>query len=93
VANVGRALARLQEVGFTVVGLDERAPRTIYEEPCPPGRIALVVGSEGAGMSRLTRDRCDLLVSLPLHGRVGSLNASAALAAVLFAWVVPCNER
>jgi 23S rRNA (guanosine2251-2'-O)-methyltransferase len=91
VANVARALGRLQDAAFTVVGLDGDAPRTIYDEPCPEGRIALVVGSEGEGMSRLVRERCDVLVSLPLRGRVGSLNASASLAAALYGYVLPAR--
>jgi 23S rRNA (guanosine2251-2'-O)-methyltransferase len=89
VANIGRALARLQEAGFFVVGLDEEAPHSIFEEPSPEGRVAMVIGSEGEGMSRLVRERCDLLVALPLSGRVGSLNASAALAAALYGFVLP----
>ena len=89
VANIGRALARLQDVGFTVVGLDDAAPGTIFDERCPEGRIAIVIGSEGEGMSRLVRERCDLLVALPVRGRVGSLNASAALAAGLYGFVLP----
>ena len=89
VANIGRALARLQEAGFTVVGLDEDAPRSIFDEPCPDGRVAVVIGSEGEGMSRLVREGCDMLVALPVEGRVASLNASAALAAVLYAFVLP----
>jgi 23S rRNA (guanosine2251-2'-O)-methyltransferase len=93
VANIARALERLKDAGFTVVGLDERAGRSVYEESAPEGRIALVLGSEGEGLARLTREACDLLVSLPTRGRVGSLNASAALAAVLFAYVVPRGGR
>lgn len=89
VANIGRAIGRLQEVGFTVVGLDGGAPSTVFEIPCPTGRVALVVGSEGTGMSRLVHERCDVLVALPMRGRVGSLNAAASLAAVLYAWVLP----
>jgi 23S rRNA (guanosine2251-2'-O)-methyltransferase len=89
VANIARAVGRLQDVGFTVVGLDGDAPATVYEAPCPVGRVALVVGSEGTGMSRLVRERCDGLVALPIRGKVGSLNAAASLAAVLYAWVVP----
>lgn len=92
VANVARALHRLKDAGFTVVGLAEDAPRSVYDEPCPPGRVALVVGSEGTGMSRLTREACDLVVSLPMRGRVGSLNAAASLAAALFAYVVPSRS-
>jgi 23S rRNA (guanosine2251-2'-O)-methyltransferase len=89
VANIARSLGRLQEHGFTVVGLDAAGPRTILQEPCPDGRVAVVVGSEGEGMSRLVRERCDLLVALPMRGRVGSLNASAALAAALYGFVLP----
>jgi 23S rRNA (guanosine2251-2'-O)-methyltransferase len=91
VANIPRAIGRLQEAGFTAIGLDEHAPRTIFEEPCPEGPIAMVVGSEGAGMSRLVRERCDVLVALPVEGRVGSLNASAALAAALYGFVLPAR--
>jgi 23S rRNA (guanosine2251-2'-O)-methyltransferase len=89
VANIARALERLKEVGFSVVGLDEGAEATVYERPCPPGRVALVVGSEGEGLSRLTREACDTLVRLPMRGRVASLNAAASLAAVLYAFVLP----
>jgi 23S rRNA (guanosine2251-2'-O)-methyltransferase len=89
VANIARALDRLKKAGFTVVGLDERAERSVYEERAPEGRVAIALGSEGEGLARLTRAACDVLVSLPLRGRVGSLNASASLAAVLFAYVVP----
>jgi 23S rRNA (guanosine2251-2'-O)-methyltransferase len=89
VANIARALERLRELGFVVVGLDEKADRTVYDEPAPDGRIAIVLGSEAEGLARLTRETCDVLVSLPMRGRIGSLNASASLAAVLFAYVVP----
>jgi 23S rRNA (guanosine2251-2'-O)-methyltransferase len=91
VANIPRALERLKDVGFTVIGLDEVAERTIYEEECPDGRVALVVGSEGSGPARLTREACDLLVRLPMGGRVGSLNASASLAAALYGFVLPAR--
>ncbi len=93
VPNVPRALQRLRSLGFTTVGLDGAAPRTVYDEPCPAGRVAIVVGSEGRGLSRLAREACDLLLSLPMAGRVGSLNASAALAAALYAYVVPARRR
>ena len=92
VANIPRALDRLQGVGFTVVGLDGDASTTIFDDPCPDGRVALVVGSEGEGMSRLVRERCDVLVSLPMRGRVGSLNASASLAAALYGYVLPSRR-
>jgi 23S rRNA (guanosine2251-2'-O)-methyltransferase len=92
VANIARAIERLQETGFWVVGLDETADATVYDEPCPPGRVAVVIGAEGEGMARLTRERCDHLLSLPMRGQVGSLNASASLAAVLYAYVLPSRR-
>jgi 23S rRNA (guanosine2251-2'-O)-methyltransferase len=93
VANITRAIERLQESGFFVIGLDDEAAATVYDEPCPPGRIAIVIGSEGEGMSRLTREHCDALVSLPMHGRVASLNAAASLAATLYAFVLPSRAK
>ena len=51
--------------------------------------FCLVLGSERAGLSRLVRERCDLLIALPMHGRVDSLNAAASLAAALYAFVLP----
>lgn len=92
VANVARTLGRLRDSGFFVVGLDERAEADVLAEGCPPGRVALVVGSEGRGLSRLSRDACDALVALPMRGRVSSLNASASLAAVLYAYVLPSRR-
>jgi 23S rRNA (guanosine2251-2'-O)-methyltransferase len=89
VANIARALARLQEAGFTVVGLDERAERTVFEEEPPTGKVAIALGSEGEGLARLTREACDVLVRLPMRGRIGSLNASASLAAALYTFVLP----
>jgi 23S rRNA (guanosine2251-2'-O)-methyltransferase len=89
VANIPRAIQRLQDAGFFVVGLADEAERDVYAEPCPAGRVAIVVGSEGEGLARLTRERCDALVRLPMRGRVGSLNASASLAAALYAYVLP----
>lgn len=89
VANIPRVLERLQGNGFTVVGLSEDAGSTIYEERCPEGRVAVVLGDEGVGLARLTIEVCDLLVRLPMRGRVGSLNAAASLAATLYAFVLP----
>jgi 23S rRNA (guanosine2251-2'-O)-methyltransferase len=93
VANVARVLERLQEKGFTIIGLSEEAERTVFDGPCPGGRVAIVLGDEGRGLARLTRERCDLLVRLPMRGRVGSLNAAASLAAALYAFVLPSRRR
>lgn len=92
VANIPRAIQRLQDAGFFVVGLADEAEHDVYAETCPAGRVAVVVGSEGEGLARLTRERCDDLVRLPMHGRVGSLNASASLAAALYAYVLPSRS-
>lgn len=92
VANITKAIERLKDAGFTVAGLDAGASGDIYGQPCPTGRLAIVVGSEGTGMSRLAREHCDVLVSLPMRGKVASLNAAASLAATLFAWVLPSRR-
>ena len=88
VANIGRAIERLQANRFFVTGLDSDAEASVFDQRCPTGRVAVVIGSEGEGMARLTREKCDALVSLPMRGRVGSLNASASLAATLYAYVL-----
>ena len=88
VANIPRAIERLQANEFFVAGLDADAEASVFDDPCPPGRVAVVIGSEGEGMARLTREKCDALVCLPMRGRVGSLNASASLAATLYAYVL-----
>ncbi len=93
VANIPRAIERLQASGFWVVGLDADAADTIYAASCPDGRVAVVIGSEDEGMARLTRERCDALVSLPVPGRVASLNASASLAATLYGFVLASPGR
>jgi 23S rRNA (guanosine2251-2'-O)-methyltransferase len=88
VANLTRAIDRLKERGFLVVGLDERAASSIHDASIPARPLLLVVGSEGAGMSRLVREACDELVAIPTTGKVGSLNASAALAVALFGYAL-----
>ncbi|MEX1046012.1 MAG: 23S rRNA (guanosine(2251)-2'-O)-methyltransferase RlmB [Actinomycetota bacterium] len=92
VANIPRALGRLKDSGFTVVGLEASTPNSIYDEACPSGRIALVIGSEGSGMSRLVRESCDLLLSVPMRGQVQSLNAAATASVALFAYVLPSRR-
>src|SRR5205085_5166735 len=89
VANLTRALEALKDRGFSVVGLDESAETEIGKSRCPAGPVALVIGSEGAGMSRLVRESCDQVVRLPMSGRVASLNAASALSAALYAYVMP----
>lgn len=86
VPNLSRAMKALKERGVFVVGLDHRAERSLLGEPAPDGPVAIVVGAEGAGISRLVREECDLLLAIPVRGRTSSLNAAAALAVGLFAY-------
>jgi 23S rRNA (guanosine2251-2'-O)-methyltransferase len=89
VANLPRTLERLRDRGFWVAGLDARADRNLDEFRSPPGPLALVVGSEGQGLSRLVRETCDELLAIPLRGRVASLNVSVAAGVALFALMRP----
>lgn len=82
VVNIPAALSQLKQAGVWVAGADMNgAP--MAGQPLA-GAIALVVGGEGGGLSRLVRERCDLLVSIPMHGRIGSLNAGVAAAVLMF---------
>lgn len=83
VANLARFLGQLREAGVTVCGTDDEAPATLYEADLS-GPVALVVGAEGEGMRRLTREHCDLLVRLPMNGSVESLNVSVAAGVCLY---------
>jgi len=83
VTNLNQALEELKRNGFWSYGLDERG-KTSYDEPGYEGRAVLVMGSEGRGLSRLTAERCDFLVRIPVVGRIGSLNVSVAAGIVLF---------
>lgn len=83
VANLNQALRALSQAGLWVIGLDGSGERTIYEVDLRLP-LVLVVGSEGTGMRRLTRERCDVVARLPMHGRVESLNASVAGAIALY---------
>ena len=83
VTNVGDTLTSLQDVGVTVVGLDERGTLdyTDYDFTAP---TAVVIGSEGRGISPRVRKMCDVLLSIPMFGKVASLNASVAAGVVFF---------
>jgi 23S rRNA (guanosine2251-2'-O)-methyltransferase len=84
VAGMPAALARAKELGCWVVGLAEDGDQPLFGLPVATEPVVLVVGSEGAGLSRLARARCDLVVSIPMGGRLASLNVSAAGALALF---------
>jgi len=83
VTNLARTLAELKERNIWIVGADERAEKTLYEADLPES-IAWVLGAEGEGMRRLTRESCDLLVRIPMQGEVESLNVSVSAGVCLF---------
>jgi 23S rRNA (guanosine2251-2'-O)-methyltransferase len=85
-SNIAQSLARLKEAGYWVVGASEKAKTDAWSAPME-GRIALVMGAEGSGLARLTERECDLLVRLPVRGRVSSLNVSAATAVLAYEWL------
>ena len=83
VVNLARTLRELKERGVWLVGTDDSAEKTLYDAELT-GSVALVMGSEGEGMRRLTRECCDQLVAIPMAGAVESLNVSVAAGVALF---------
>lgn len=83
VTNLARTLESLKERGVWVVGTDGEAEQPIYSADLKRP-LALVLGAEGSGLRRLTREKCDFLVRIPMQGHVQSLNVSVAAGIVLF---------
>jgi 23S rRNA (guanosine2251-2'-O)-methyltransferase len=83
VSNLARTIRQLQDDGIHVIGTSDDADITIYDSHVTE-RTALVMGSEGKGIRRLTRESCDELVSIPMRGSVESLNVSVATGIALF---------
>ena len=85
VPGLPAALRQLGDHGVWIVGLDDAADRGLYDiGPLATEPICLVVGAEGAGLSRLVRERCDSIVGIPMAGRLSSLNVSVATAIALY---------
>ncbi|MFK7975925.1 MAG: 23S rRNA (guanosine(2251)-2'-O)-methyltransferase RlmB [Halioglobus sp.] len=83
VTNLSRTLQALQQIGFWVFGTDGEAEKTIYNSDISSS-VALVMGAEGKGLRRLTKENCDHLIRLPMAGSVSSLNVSVAAGICLF---------
>ena len=83
VTNLARSLKKLQQQGVWIVGTAGEAQQSLYQQQLS-GSLALIMGAEGKGMRRLTREHCDYLVNLPMRGAVSSLNVSVATGVCLF---------
>jgi 23S rRNA (guanosine2251-2'-O)-methyltransferase len=81
VGGLPSALSTIKDAGIWVVGLDDAADRELFDiADLARDGVCIVMGAEGAGLSRLVRERCDMVVSIPMLGRLSSLNVSAATA-------------
>ena len=86
VPNIARALDDLKEAGFWACGASEHAEQVCWDAPLA-GKVALVMGSEGEGVSRLVLETCDFLTKLPQRGETESLNVAQAATAMMFEWM------
>jgi 23S rRNA (guanosine2251-2'-O)-methyltransferase len=84
VGSIPEALSRLKGLGMWVVGLDQSATEELFGHPLLTEPVAVVVGAEGVGLARLTLERCDLTVSIPMASSTESLNASVSAALAAF---------
>lgn len=83
VTNLARTMKELQERGIWIVGTAGEADQTVYQQSLT-GPLALVMGAEGNGLRRLTREHCDYLINIPMAGEVSSVNVSVATGICLF---------
>lgn len=83
VTNLARTMKELQERGIWIIGTAGEAEQSIYQQDLSSD-VAIVMGAEGSGMRRLTREKCDFLANLPMAGEVSSVNVSVASGICLF---------
>lgn len=91
VSNLPRALEELKAAGFWTCGSTEHATQSVWEAPMG-GRLALVMGSEGSGISRLMLEKCDFTCKLPQFGQVESLNVAQATTVMCYEWLRRTQE-
>jgi 23S rRNA (guanosine2251-2'-O)-methyltransferase len=84
VPNLVQALVKLKQVNIWLAGVEDTPTSSLYSQANLTGAIAVVIGSEGKGMSRLVRETCDFLIKLPMRGQIESLNASVAGGLILY---------
>lgn len=85
VTNINRTLEELKKSGFWIYGVDERGDQD-YDQVDYAERAVLVFGAEGKGLHQMVRQHCDVLVRIPMAGKISSLNVSVAAGVVLFDW-------
>ena len=83
VTNLARTLRQLRDAGIWIYGASDAADANLYDADLR-GPLAIVLGSEGKGMRRLTREHCDHLLAIPMAGQVESLNVSVAAGVLLY---------
>ena len=84
VSNLGNAINELKKKNFWIIGADPSAKKSVYDSSIDDLDIALVIGSEGKGISKKIKDECDFLFSIPKFGNVDSLNASVASGVMIY---------
>lgn len=82
VANINQTITKLKSCDFWIVGTDMKG--TDYKKIDYNGKIALVIGKESSGMSRLTKENCDFIASIPMYGQINSLNASVSAGIMIY---------
>lgn len=81
--NVAQTIKQLQKQGFWVMGAHMEGVRTLYEADMTIPTV-IVIGNEGKGISRVVKEACDFLVTIPMYGNLNSLNASVAAAVLMY---------
>lgn len=92
VTNISNTITELKEKGLWIYGADIKGEANYYQSNLN-GPIALVIGNEGKGISRLVKEKCDVLVNIPMKGSINSLNASASAAILIYEVLKQRNEE